>query len=74
MLVTLNFTCKYCIDFAPEYVFTTKHNLCVNIKTGRIVKQVLKNGSIGYCINSKFYSLTRLRQSLVKIEKLDCPF
>lgn len=42
-LITLTFTCKYCIEFAPEYMFTTDHNFCINSKTGRIIKQALNN-------------------------------
>ena len=74
MRISLDFTCKYTLDFDNNYVFVEKYNFLVNRKTRRILKQVMKGGSIGYVINSKFYSLTKLRQSLVMIEKQDCPF
>ena len=74
MRITLNFTCKYTLDFDNDFVFIEKYNFLVNLQTGKILKQIMKGGSIGYVIRGKFYSLTRLRQSLVKIEKSDCPF
>lgn len=74
MRITLTFSCKWQLDFDTDFVFLERHNFLVNRKTGKILKQVMKGGSIGYVIKGKFYSLTRLRQSLVKIEKQDCPF
>lgn len=74
MRITLTFSCKWTFDFDNDFVFLEQHNFLVNKKTGKILKQVMKGGSIGYVIKGKFYSLTRLRQSLVKIEKQDCPF
>jgi hypothetical protein len=62
------------LDFDRDFVFIEKYNFLVNTKTGKILKQVIKGGSIGYVIKGKFYSLARLRQHLVKIEKQDCPF
>jgi hypothetical protein len=61
------------LKFAPNYQFDSKGN-CFNVKTGRQITQILVGYTLGYCINGKFESLTRLRQSLVKIEKQDCPF
>jgi len=46
----------------------------VNLKTTRIINQVSKGGSIGYIINGKFYTLTKLRNSLVKIKYNNLPF
>lgn len=74
MRINLVFTCKYTLNFDNDFVFTEKYNFLVNQKTGRILKQITKGGSIGYCIRGKFHTLTSLRQSLVKIAKLDCPF
>ena len=71
--ITVTYTLKYQLDFAPEYKWT-KCNRCFNVKSGREIKQTTSKGSIGYCIKGRFYSLTRLRQSLVRIEKSDCPF
>ena len=61
------------LDFADNYQFDRKGN-CYNLKSGRQLKQTVIGYTLGYCIKGKFYSLTRLRKSLVKIEKQDCPF
>lgn len=74
MRITLNFTCKYTLSFDNDFVFIEKYNFLVNKKSGRILKQITKGGSIGYVLKGKFYTLTSLRQSLVKIKKSDCPF
>jgi hypothetical protein len=74
MRISLQFTCKWTLDFDKDFVFIEKYNFLVNLQTGKILKQITKGGSIGYVIKGKFYSLTRLRQSLVRIEKQDCPF
>lgn len=74
MRISLQFTCKWQLDFDSDFVFVERFNFLVNRKTGKILKQITKGGSIGYVIKGKFYSLTSLRQSLVKIEKQDCPF
>lgn len=64
--IYLKFSCKYRIKFAPNYVFTICKK-CVNLKTNRDIKQIIKGGSIGYVINSKFYTLTYLHNQLEKI-------
>lgn len=70
---TVSYTPKFELDFAPNYQWT-KCGKCFNSKTGRQIKQVYNNGSIGYNIGGKFYSLVRLRGHLRKIEKIDSPF
>ena len=72
-LISINYTTKYCIDFANEYQFTTCKK-CINVKTGRFIKKVFNNGCIGYVIRGKFYSLTKLKNHLTKIIKQECPF
>jgi hypothetical protein len=74
MRINLVFTCKYTLSFDHDFVFVEKYNFLVNKKTGRILKQITKGGSIGYVLKGKFHTLTSLRQSLVKIAKPDCPF
>ena len=71
--ISISYTLKYQLDFSPEYHWS-ECNKCFNVKTGRQIKQTMCGGSIGYCIRGKFYSLNKLRQSLVKIKKSDCPF
>jgi len=74
MRVYLQFSCKYTLNFNHNYVLVENYNFLVNLKTNRILKQVTKGGSIGYVIENKFYSLTKFRDCLVKIEKSKCPF
>ena len=71
--ISITYTYKYRISFAPNYVFTTC-GICVNMRTGRLIKKVYNSGSIGYNINGKFYSLKRLRNFLEKEAKIDLPF
>lgn len=61
--ISINYTCKYRLNFATNYVWT-KCGKCYNLKTGRVVKQIIKGGSIGYIINGRFKTLTYLRKKL----------
>ena len=72
--VTLQFTCKWTLDFDKDFVFLDKYKFLVNLKTGKILKQITKGGSIGYVIKGKFYTLTKLKGHLVKIEQNKAPF
>lgn len=71
--ISVNYNSIWELDFAPNYQFTEKGE-CFNILTGRKIRKVVKGYSTGFNINGKFYTLTRLRQSLVKIKEIDCPF
>ena len=71
--ISINYAVKYEIDFAPNYKYIS-NNICVNSKTGRTIKQVYKNRTIGYCICGKFYSSTYLRRHLIKQQKQFYPF
>lgn len=75
MRISLTFTCKWTIKNNENYVFTENPKMLVNLKTGKIINQISKGGSIGYIINSKFYTLTKLKSMLIKIkEKEKLPF
>lgn len=75
MCISLTFTCKWTIKNNENYVFTENPTMLVNLKTGKIINQISKGGSIGYIINSKFYTLTKLKSMLIKIkEKEKLPF
>ena len=63
---TVNYTCKYQLSFAANYKWSTCGK-CFNAKTGRLIKQVMQVGSIGYKIGGKFCSLRTLRKQLQKI-------
>lgn len=58
--ITINLKIKFIVDFAPHYAFVLDGK-CYNMKTGRFIKQTDNNGSIGYIINGKPYSLNKLR-------------
>jgi hypothetical protein len=66
MVITVTYNCKYRLSFATNYVFT-KCGQCYNLKSGRFIKQIYKNGMIGYMINRKFYSLKRLKSFLERM-------
>jgi hypothetical protein len=74
MLISKNYDLKWQIKFAPNYKFSTCKKL-FNTKTRREIKKIVNGGSIGYCINGKFYSLTFLKNKIEKIvQKEYCPF
>lgn len=70
---SVTYTIKFELKNNAKYKFT-KCGVCYNSKTGRVIRQVYSNGSIGYCINGKFRSLKSLRKELVKLKKPDTPF
>ena len=61
--ISIQYNCKYRLKFAQNYVWTNCGK-CFNLKTQKPIKQVRKSSSIGYVINSKFYTLNKLRQEL----------
>lgn len=71
--ITVKYTLKYELKFAPEYKWCGDNN-CFNVKSGRKIKQVYNNGCIGYSIRGKFKSLKFLRTQLIKINRVKCPF
>ena len=65
---------KYRLKSNPNYIFSTD-DICFNLKTQRVIKQIMKGSTIGYIINNKFKSLNRLRVDLEIIPKKEyCPF
>lgn len=65
---------KYRLKSATNYVYSTD-KICYNLKTRRVIKQIIKGSTIGYIINGKFKSLDNLRKDLELIpEKEYCPF
>lgn len=73
MCILINYTIKYELDFASHYKWLN-NNQCYNARTGRLLKQTMVGGSIGYVINGKFKTLTYLRKHLKKPKKFACPF
>ena len=68
MNVTVNLNCKWTIKDNENYVFSDEPRLLININTGKVVNQIIKSNCIGYNINGKFYSLTKLKTMLTKIK------
>ncbi len=68
--VSITYTIKYELSTDPNYVWLNNKQ-CFNLKTGRIIKQTLCGGSIGYVISGKFQSLKKLKPLLQKPEKPD---
>lgn len=71
--ISITYTLIYEISFASHYKFTTCKKL-INCQRCKEVKKVMNGGSIGYCIQSKFWTLKKLRPYLQKINKHKPPF
>jgi hypothetical protein len=71
--VSSSYDVKWRIKFSHNYQFTD-NGICINTHRNKIVRRVLKSSCIGYNINGKFYSLTKLRTQLERIPKEECPF
>jgi hypothetical protein len=65
---TVTYTYIYRLNFANNYVFS-KCGKCMNLKSGRLIKKVYNSGCIGFNINGKFKSISRLRECLEKIPR-----
>jgi hypothetical protein len=65
--ISITYTLVYEISFAHHYKFTKCKKL-INCQRCKEVKKVMNGGSIGYCIESKFYTLSNLRKYLQKIK------
>lgn len=74
LIFTTKHIAKYRLKNYPNYIYSTD-KICYNLKTGRVINQVLKGSTIGYIINGKFKSLEVLRKELELIPKKEyCPF
>jgi hypothetical protein len=71
--ISVNYTLKFELSTSTNYQWTSCGK-CFNVKTGRQIKQVYNNGSIGYSINGRFKSLKYLRPLLVRIKVTNHPF
>lgn len=71
--VTITYTIKYELDLADNYKWLNNKQ-CYNSKTGRIIKQTMRGGSIGYVINGRFRSLKYLHDHLQKPKISELPF
>jgi hypothetical protein len=70
---TVSYTYNHRLNFANNYVFSTCGK-CMNLKSSRLIKKVYNSGCIGFNINGKFYSITRLRKYLEKVPEYNLDF
>ncbi len=70
--ISIDYVLKWEIVFAPKYKFTVCKKL-INVNTGKEKKKCYNNGSIGYWIGRKFYTLDKLRDKirLIPFEKIE---
>lgn len=75
MSISLNYTIEivWLIKGFESYGFGKDKNL-YNLKTERIIKQSYNNGSIGYWLNRKFFSLNKIKVLLYKQNNNNTPF
>ncbi len=71
--ISKSYDLKWQLKNFPHYKFSSCGK-CFNTKRGKEVKRVLIGYTQGFCINGKFRSLKQLRNELVKIEIINCPF
>lgn len=64
---------KWTVKGVDGYGYGVDNN-CYNLKTGRIIKQSYNNRSIGYWFGKKFYSVSFLRDNLIRHERPTAPF
>lgn len=72
-IVSTTYVLKWQLIFANHYKFTD-NGICINTKSGKIIKQIINGRSKGFCIKGKFYSSNTLRKELELIPKESCPF
>ena len=66
--ISVTYVLEWQLKFATHYKIT-KCGKVFNMRTGRQIKKVLNNRSLGFWIESNFYSLKTLRRNLEKIPK-----
>lgn len=71
--ITLTIELTFRIKGFDNYSFAKDKHL-YNVKTSRRIKQCYNNGSIGYWLGNKFYSLNKLKGMVYKPKKEQTPF
>ena len=71
--ISINYQLKWQLKSTTHYKWSTCGQL-FNCRTKKIIKKTINNGSIGYWINHKFYTLDKLRFNIELIPKQICPF
>jgi hypothetical protein len=71
--ISTTYTLKYMVKNYPNYRVTEK-GIVINTLRGTILKRVVNGGSKGYWFGKEFKKLSDIRELLIKIEKVKCPF
>ena len=71
--LSTTYALKWQLKHAPHYKFTAD-GICINGRTGRIIRKIVNGRCVGYCINGKFNSVVSLRTQLEKIPDTETPF
>lgn len=71
--ISINYDLKWQIRNNEKYRWSTCKKL-FNVKTGRQIKKTLNCRSIGYWIDRKFITLSKLKNELEIIPKQKTPF
>jgi len=71
--ITKRIEIKWVINNHSNYGFGDD-KLLYNLKTGRVIKQTINNYSKGYWIGKKFYTLKKLKPSLIRPINFSLPF
>lgn len=71
--ISISYTLKWQLKFAPEYKWTTCKKL-FNARTGREIKKTICGGSVGYWVNRDFFTLKELSKQVELIPKQKTPF
>ena len=71
--VSINYTLIWQFKNAKIYQVTACKKV-FNTKTGKMLKQCLNGGSLGYWIAGNFITKNNLNKNLEKIENINCPF
>ncbi len=73
MKISITYTLKWQFKAHP-HIQITECKKVINTLTGRIKKQVLNGGSIGYWIGKHFIVKKNLNSQIELIPKENCPF
>lgn len=71
--ISINYDLKWQIRNNEKYRWSTCKKL-FNVKTGRQIKKTLNCRSVGYWIDRKFITLSKLKNELEIIPKQKTPF
>lgn len=72
--ISINYTLVWRFKNKP-HIQVTRCKKVFNLKTGKMLKQTINGGSIGYWLDAKtFIPTSKINQQLELIKKQNCPF